>query len=164
MRRSLAKFSEPGASNHTPSLADFTTTTPELKFSAHTMVGCKVSGTHRHGGGSCCLYAVAAAMGAILHQGLAGSNCSAKSSNKPSVSGAPINCNPTGSAPGKTGAGTTIAGSPARLIAVENIAAVRGRAICSAISEGYGLGRGQGNAGEDGVAMTSQFATASSST
>src|SRR5260221_12281952 len=25
-----------GASNHTPSLADFTTTTPELKFSVHT--------------------------------------------------------------------------------------------------------------------------------
>src|ERR1700737_1242873 len=33
MRRSLAKFSESEASNHTPSLADFTTTTPELKFS-----------------------------------------------------------------------------------------------------------------------------------
>src|SRR6266481_285560 len=36
MRRSLAKFSESEASNHTPSLADFTTTTPELKFSVHT--------------------------------------------------------------------------------------------------------------------------------
>src|SRR6202790_2783827 len=36
MRRSLAKFSESEASNHTPSLADFTTTTPELKFSLHT--------------------------------------------------------------------------------------------------------------------------------
>src|ERR1700737_1334490 len=35
MRRSLAKFSESEASNHTPSLADFTTTTPELKFSVH---------------------------------------------------------------------------------------------------------------------------------
>jgi transposase len=38
MRRSLAKFSESEASNHTPSLADFTTTTPELKFSVHTVV------------------------------------------------------------------------------------------------------------------------------
>ena len=36
MRRSLAKFSESEASNHTPSLADFSTTTPELKFSVHT--------------------------------------------------------------------------------------------------------------------------------
>src|SRR5258705_10827515 len=36
MHRSLAKFSESEASNHTPSLADFTTTTPELKFSVHT--------------------------------------------------------------------------------------------------------------------------------
>src|SRR5664279_6549590 len=36
MRRSLAKFSESEASNHTPSLADFTTTTPELRFSVHT--------------------------------------------------------------------------------------------------------------------------------
>src|SRR5712671_3633584 len=34
--RSHAKFSESEASNHTPSLADFTTTTPELKFSVHT--------------------------------------------------------------------------------------------------------------------------------
>jgi chloride channel protein, CIC family len=36
MRRSLAKFSESEASNHTPFLADFTTTTLELKFSVHT--------------------------------------------------------------------------------------------------------------------------------
>src|SRR6202795_4594916 len=36
MRRSLAKFSESEASNHTPPSADFTTTTPELKFSVHT--------------------------------------------------------------------------------------------------------------------------------
>src|SRR6476660_9601159 len=36
MRRSLAKFSESEASNHTPSSADFTTTMPELKFSVHT--------------------------------------------------------------------------------------------------------------------------------
>jgi hypothetical protein len=36
MHQSLAKFSESEASNHTPSLADFTTTTPELKFSVHT--------------------------------------------------------------------------------------------------------------------------------
>ena len=33
MRRFLVRFSESEASNHTPSLADFTTTTPELKFS-----------------------------------------------------------------------------------------------------------------------------------
>jgi hypothetical protein len=32
----LGKFSESEASNHMPSLADFTTTTPELKFSVHT--------------------------------------------------------------------------------------------------------------------------------
>src|SRR5712671_6177268 len=36
MRRSLVKFSESEASNRTPSLAHFTTTTPELKFSVHT--------------------------------------------------------------------------------------------------------------------------------
>jgi hypothetical protein len=36
MRRSLAKFSESEAANHTPSLADFATTTPELMFSVHT--------------------------------------------------------------------------------------------------------------------------------
>jgi hypothetical protein len=36
MHQSLAKFSESEASNHTPSLADFTTTTPELKFSVGT--------------------------------------------------------------------------------------------------------------------------------
>jgi len=36
MHQSLAKFSESEASNHTPSLVDFTTTTPELKFSVHT--------------------------------------------------------------------------------------------------------------------------------
>jgi hypothetical protein len=35
MRRFLVRFSESEASNHTPSLADFTTTTPELKFSVH---------------------------------------------------------------------------------------------------------------------------------
>jgi hypothetical protein len=35
IRRSLAKFSEAEASNHTPSLANFTTTTPEFKFSVH---------------------------------------------------------------------------------------------------------------------------------
>src|SRR6266446_2423644 len=38
MHQSLVKFSESEASNHTPSLADFTTTTPELKFSVHTRV------------------------------------------------------------------------------------------------------------------------------
>jgi hypothetical protein len=42
MRRSPAKFSESVASNHTPSLADFTTTTPELKFSVHTVVKLQV--------------------------------------------------------------------------------------------------------------------------
>src|SRR5258708_15595740 len=36
MRRSPAKFSELEASNHTPSLADFITTTPVLKLSVHT--------------------------------------------------------------------------------------------------------------------------------
>jgi hypothetical protein len=36
MRRFLVRFSESEASNHTPSLADFTTTTPELKFSIYT--------------------------------------------------------------------------------------------------------------------------------
>jgi putative SOS response-associated peptidase YedK len=36
MRRSLAKFSEAEASNHTPSLADFTIITPVSKFSVHT--------------------------------------------------------------------------------------------------------------------------------
>jgi hypothetical protein len=36
MRRFLVPFSESEASNHTPSLADFTTTTPEFKFSVHT--------------------------------------------------------------------------------------------------------------------------------
>jgi hypothetical protein len=36
MHQSLVKFSESEASNHTPSLADLTTTTPELKFSVHT--------------------------------------------------------------------------------------------------------------------------------
>jgi len=38
MRRFLVRFSESEASNHTPSLADFTITTPELKFSVHTRV------------------------------------------------------------------------------------------------------------------------------
>src|SRR5260370_41481770 len=36
MHQSLVKFSESEASNHTPSSADFTTTTPELTFSVHT--------------------------------------------------------------------------------------------------------------------------------
>jgi len=36
MHQSLVKFSESEASNHMSSLADFTTTTPELKFSVHT--------------------------------------------------------------------------------------------------------------------------------
>jgi hypothetical protein len=36
MRRSLVKFNEPEASNHTPSLADFITTMSGFKFSVHT--------------------------------------------------------------------------------------------------------------------------------
>src|ERR1700719_1786574 len=40
IRQSLAKFSESEASNHTPSLAGFTTSTPELKFSVHTGSNC----------------------------------------------------------------------------------------------------------------------------
>src|SRR4029077_3609053 len=36
MHQSLVKFSESEASNHMPSLADFTTTMAELKFSVHT--------------------------------------------------------------------------------------------------------------------------------
>src|SRR5271166_2413119 len=36
MRRFFVRFSESEASNDTPSLADFTSTTPELKFSVHT--------------------------------------------------------------------------------------------------------------------------------
>jgi hypothetical protein len=36
MRRFLVRFSESEASNHTPPLADFTTTAPELKFSVET--------------------------------------------------------------------------------------------------------------------------------
>jgi hypothetical protein len=38
MLRSLAKFSESEASNHTSSLADFTITTPDPKFSVHTTI------------------------------------------------------------------------------------------------------------------------------
>src|SRR5450631_1162452 len=36
MHQSLAKFSEPEASDRTPFLADFATATPELEFSIHT--------------------------------------------------------------------------------------------------------------------------------
>src|ERR1700730_13740239 len=36
MRPFLARFSEPAWSGHLPSLADFITTTPELKFSVRT--------------------------------------------------------------------------------------------------------------------------------
>ncbi len=36
MRRFLARFSDSEASNHTPSWADFTTTTPVFEFSVHT--------------------------------------------------------------------------------------------------------------------------------
>ena len=46
MRRSIARFSEPEASDHTPSLADFITTTPELKFSVHT--GQKLCSVRQH--------------------------------------------------------------------------------------------------------------------
>jgi len=43
MRRFPVRFSESEASNHTPSLADFTTTTPELKFSVHTTFDIKAA-------------------------------------------------------------------------------------------------------------------------
>src|SRR6202521_4475153 len=46
MRRSLVKFSESETSNHTPSLADFTTTTPELKFSVHTRAPKRIFDAH----------------------------------------------------------------------------------------------------------------------
>jgi hypothetical protein len=36
MRRSLAKFSESEAANHTPSVADFTTITSGFRFPVHT--------------------------------------------------------------------------------------------------------------------------------
>jgi hypothetical protein len=36
MRRFVVRFGELEASNHTPSSAEFTTNTPELKFSVHT--------------------------------------------------------------------------------------------------------------------------------
>src|ERR1700704_4844455 len=51
MRRFLVRFSESEASNHTPSLADFTTATPELKFSVHTAakLGLSVSQGARSG-------------------------------------------------------------------------------------------------------------------
>jgi hypothetical protein len=45
MRRLLAKFSKSEASNHTPFSADFTTTTPELKFSVHT--GARIAAARR---------------------------------------------------------------------------------------------------------------------
>ena len=44
MRRFLVQLSEPEASNHTPSLADFTITTPELEFSVHTGIESDVFG------------------------------------------------------------------------------------------------------------------------
>src|SRR5258705_9279813 len=47
MHQSLVKFSESEASNHTPSLADFTTTTPELKFSVHTGLFLRASSWHK---------------------------------------------------------------------------------------------------------------------
>src|SRR5260370_14261688 len=49
MRRSLAKFSESEASNHTPSLADFPTTTPELKFSVHRRKAIETATVGREG-------------------------------------------------------------------------------------------------------------------
>src|SRR5260370_27728934 len=43
MRRFLARFSESEASNHMPSLADFITATPELKFfGTHTRLGVRL--------------------------------------------------------------------------------------------------------------------------
>src|SRR6266404_440972 len=47
MHQSLVKFSESEASNHRPSLADFTTTMPELKFSVHTTGGTPKNGSDR---------------------------------------------------------------------------------------------------------------------
>jgi hypothetical protein len=44
MLRFLVRFSESEASNHTPSLAAFTNTTTELKFSVHTTGGRQRSG------------------------------------------------------------------------------------------------------------------------
>jgi hypothetical protein len=44
MRRFLVRLSESEASNHTPSLADFTITTPELEFSVHTGGVCQQCG------------------------------------------------------------------------------------------------------------------------
>src|SRR5258707_15728424 len=49
MHQSLVKFSESEVSNHTPSLADFTTTTPELKFSVHTGTHASILGEGRAG-------------------------------------------------------------------------------------------------------------------
>ena len=52
MHQSLVKFSESEASNHMASLADFTTTTPELKFSVHTgIVNRPRSPAHWHDAG-----------------------------------------------------------------------------------------------------------------
>ena len=52
MHQSLVKFRESEASNHMASLADFTTTTPELKFSVHTgIVNRPRSPAHWHDAG-----------------------------------------------------------------------------------------------------------------
>ena len=47
MHRFLVRFSESEASNHTPTLVDFTTTTPELKFSVHTSTHARIRGQDR---------------------------------------------------------------------------------------------------------------------
>src|SRR6202162_5405507 len=65
MRQSLVKFSESEASNHTPSLADFTTTTPELKFSVHTGEQKQAVGRSR-GGRDTKIHALADAKGRLI--------------------------------------------------------------------------------------------------
>src|ERR1700730_13546537 len=67
MRRFLARFSESEASNHTPSLADFTTTTPELKFSVHT--GVRRQGLCDPAGGSGCKEDRRRSAGPAAHRG-----------------------------------------------------------------------------------------------
>jgi hypothetical protein len=57
MLRSRAKFSEPEASNHAPSLVAFTTITPGLKFSVHTGIA--------HNGGLLADYQSAARLAAL---------------------------------------------------------------------------------------------------
>ncbi len=75
-------------------------------------------------------------MGARHDQGRTISKRAATSSSRSSEFMGPMICSPAGIRPGGTGAGTTIAGRPARLIAVEKIAPARGPAGWGAITEG----------------------------